>query len=79
MAQLAGCWTHNPKVMGSIPKDANCFMWDNILGQDVNLDCASPPSGKYGYPAIRLPRVAILTGVILCNVLYANNRKKDAI
>ena len=40
VAQLVGCWTYNPRVVGSIPSDANCFMWDNILGQDVNLDCA---------------------------------------
>ena len=32
MAQLVGCWTYNPRVVGSIPSDANCFMWDNILG-----------------------------------------------
>ena len=32
VAQLVGSWTYNPRVMGSIPSDANCFMWDNILG-----------------------------------------------
>ena len=37
MAQLVGCWTHNPRVVGSIHGDADCFMWDNIPGQDVNL------------------------------------------
>ena len=41
VAQLVGCWTHNPRVVGLTPGDADCFMWDNILGQDVNLDCAS--------------------------------------
>ena len=52
MAQLVGCWTHNPRVMGSIPGDANCFIWDDIPGQDVNLDCAvlSPPRSN-GYLA----------------------------
>ena len=54
MAQLVGCWTYNPRVVGSIPSDANCFMWDNILGQDVNLVCHSlHPIWKYGYPALR--------------------------
>ena len=48
MAQLVGCWTHNPRVVGSIPGDADCFMWDNILGQDVNLDCASLHKGVMG-------------------------------
>ena len=32
VAQLVGCWTQNPRVMGSIPTGANCFMWNNILG-----------------------------------------------
>ena len=49
VAQLVGCWTHNPRVMGSIPGDADCFMWDNILGQDVNLYCASLHPGVLGY------------------------------
>ena len=44
-AQLVGCWTHNPRDVGSIPGDADCFMWDNILGQDDNLDCASLHQG----------------------------------
>ena len=35
VAQLVGCWTYNPRVVGSIPSDANCFMWDSIFGQDV--------------------------------------------
>ena len=48
MAQLVGCSTCNPRVVGSIPGDANCFMWDNILGQDVNLDCASLHPGAMG-------------------------------
>ena len=30
MAQLVGCWTRNPRVMGLIPGNADCFMWDNI-------------------------------------------------
>ena len=34
VAQLVGCWTHNQRVVGSIPSE-------NILGQDVNLDCVS--------------------------------------
>ena len=46
VAQLVGCWTHKPKVVSSIPTDANCFMWDNILRQDVNLDCASLHPGE---------------------------------
>ena len=29
LTQLVGCWT--PRVVGSIPGHANCFMWDNIL------------------------------------------------
>ena len=48
MAQLVGCWIHNPRVVGSIPGDADCFIWDNILGQDVNLDCASLHPGVMG-------------------------------
>ena len=23
---VGGCWTHNPRVVGSIPGDADCFM-----------------------------------------------------
>ena len=46
VAQLVGCWT--PRVVGSIPVDADCFMWDNILGQDVNLECASLHPGVIG-------------------------------
>ena len=48
MAQLVGWWTHNPRVVGSIPGDADCFIWDNIPGQDVNLDCASLHPGVMG-------------------------------
>ena len=48
VAQLVGRWTHNPRVVGSLPGDADCFMWDNILGQDVNLDCASLHPGVMG-------------------------------
>ena len=48
MAQLVGCWNHNPRDVGLIPGDANCFMWDNILGQDFNLDCASLHPGVMG-------------------------------
>ena len=48
VAQLVGCWTHNPRVVGSIPGDADCFIWDNIPGQDVNLDCASLHPGVMG-------------------------------
>ena len=32
VAQLVGCWTHKPRVVGSVSTDANFFMWDNILG-----------------------------------------------
>ena len=32
------CWTLNPRVVGSIPGDADCFIWDNVLGQDVNTE-----------------------------------------
>ena len=46
MVQLVGCWAHNPRVMGSIPTNARCFKWDNILGRDVNLDCASLHPGE---------------------------------
>ena len=49
MAQLVGCWTHNPRVVGSIPGDADCLIWDNILGQDVILDCASLKPRSNGY------------------------------
>ena len=48
VAQLVGCWTHNPRVVGWIPGDLDCFMWDNILGQDVNLDCSSLQPGVMG-------------------------------
>ena len=41
MAQLVGCWILNPRVVGSTSSDADCFTWDNILGPNVNLDCAS--------------------------------------
>ena len=41
VVQLVGCWIHTPKVVGSTPISASCFMRDNILGQDANLDCAS--------------------------------------
>ena len=89
MAQLVGCWTYNPRVVGSTPSDANCFMWDNILVQDVNLVCASLHPGEIWVPNFkgywllrlawqqqaRLPRLAILAGVILCKTLSANNRK----
>ena len=53
LAQSVAFYTHNPRVVGSIPTDANCFMWVNILWQDVNVDCASPPRGKCGYLRIR--------------------------
>ena len=46
VAQLVGCLTHNLRVVGSIPTDANCFMSDNIVGQDVNLDCVSLHPGE---------------------------------
>ena len=48
VAQLVGCWTHNPRVVGPVPGDADCFMFDNILGQCVNLDCASLHPGVMG-------------------------------
>ena len=44
VAQLVGGWTHNPRLVGSIPGDANC----DIFGQDVNLDCASHLPGVRG-------------------------------
>ena len=53
VAQLVGCWTYNPRVVGSIPSDANCFMWDNILGQDVNLVCASLHPGEIWVPSFK--------------------------
>ena len=53
VAQFVGCWTHNPRVVGSIPSDANCFMWDNILGQDVNLVCASLHPGEIWVPSFK--------------------------
>ena len=28
VAQLVGCWTHHPRVVGLIPGDADCFKWD---------------------------------------------------
>ena len=31
VAQLPGRWTHNARVVGSIPCDANGFMWDNTF------------------------------------------------
>ena len=51
--QLVGCWTYNLRVMGSIPSDANCFMWDNILGQDVYLVCASLHPGEIWVPSFK--------------------------
>ena len=53
VAQLVGCWTYNPRVVGLIPSDANCFMWDNILGQDVNLVCASLHPGEIWVPSFK--------------------------
>ena len=53
VAQLVGCWTYNPRVVGSIPSDTNCFMWDNILGQDVNLVCASLHPGEIWVPSFK--------------------------
>ena len=53
MAQLVGCWTHNQGVVGSIPSDGNCFMRDNILGQGVNLDCASLHPGEIWVPSYK--------------------------
>ena len=41
LAHLIVCWTHNPKVVGLIPTATDCFIWDNILGQDAYLICAS--------------------------------------
>ena len=48
LAQLVVRWTDNPKVLGSIPTVADCFIWDNILGQDANPDCASLYPGVMG-------------------------------
>ena len=48
LAHLVGCWTNNPRVVGSIPGNAVCFMCHNILRQDVNLDCASLHPGVTG-------------------------------
>ena len=42
--KVGSCWTDI--IQGSIPTDANCFMWDNNLGQDVNLYCASLHPGE---------------------------------
>ena len=53
VAQLVGCWTYNSRVLGSIPTDANCFTWDNILGQDVNLVCASLHPGEIWVPSVK--------------------------
>ena len=56
MTQLVGYWTHNPRVVGLIPTektDANCFTWDNVLGQDVNLDCASLNTGEIWLPSYK--------------------------
>ena len=83
VAQLVGCWTYNARVVGSIPSAAKCFIWDNILGQDVNLVCPSLHPGEMWVPSfkgywllrlawqqyLRLPRLVILAGVILCKEL----------
>ena len=61
VAQLVGCWTHNRRVVGSITSDADCFTWDNILGQDVNL-------AYEGYWF--LPCMAILAEVILSKTVW---------
>ena len=53
VAQLVGCWTYNTSVVGSLPGDANWFMWDNILGQDVNLVCASLHPGEIWVPSYK--------------------------
>ena len=47
MAQLVGCWTHNPRLVGSIPHDAD-FHVGLHPSQDVNLDCASLHPGAMG-------------------------------
>ena len=46
VAQLVEGGTHYPRVVGLIPTDSSYFTWDNILGQDVNLDCASLHPGE---------------------------------
>ena len=53
VAQLVGCWTYNPRVVGSIPIDANCFMWITSLGKMLTWSVPLSTQGKYGYPALR--------------------------
>ena len=36
------------RVLGSVPTAADWFIWDNIIGQDAYLDCASPYPGVMG-------------------------------
>ena len=78
MAQLVGCWNHSPRVVGSIPTDANCFMWNNILGQDVNLNYVSLHSGEnigtqlYGGLA-SAPCMAAMGKVTKANYPYGGN------
>ena len=83
MAQLVGCWTHNPRVMGLIPTDANWFMWENILGKMSSWTVPLSTQGTIWVPSymgywllclawqqsVRLPRLAILAWVILCKAL----------
>ena len=56
MAQLVACWTPNPKIVGSILTATDCFIWDNILGQDAYLSL--PRSDDYlaesGFLVMRL-------------------------
>ena len=70
VAQLVGCWTYNPRVVGSIPSDANCFMWDKHPWQDVNLASLHPGEIWVLASAPRLPRLVILAGVIIEKALY---------
>ena len=53
VGELVGCWIHNPRMLGSIPSDVSCLVWDNILGQDTNLVCASLHPGEIWVPRFK--------------------------
>ena len=53
VAQLVGCWTHNPRVVGLIPIDANSLCGITSLGKMLTWTVPLSTQGKYGYPAIR--------------------------
>ena len=48
LTQLVVCWTRNPKVLGLISTATDCFIWDNILGQDAYLNYTSSYPGVMG-------------------------------